>query len=205
MCPHAQVPDHKAIRYVVSHEVTLLRRGLRRLLEDEPDLEIVAEAENAAQALRHILEQRPNVVIADPTLFGCAPPEAEQLILRESPDTRVVFLPSANPDESGPGALHQSKCTMRETSAEEFVAMVRGSAAAGGAVGCGAAVDASSPARNPASRTRWVALAVPTTRLRSSISSSAKGAVFGIGDTFISGDRSGRRHIARLRRMIFFK
>jgi DNA-binding NarL/FixJ family response regulator len=129
VCPHAQVPDHKAIRFVVAHEVTLLRQGLRRLLEDEPDFEMVAEAENAAQALRHILERRPNVVIADPTLFGCDPPEAEQMILRESPDTRVVFLPSANPDERWPGALHQSKCTMRETSPEEFVTMVRGSAA----------------------------------------------------------------------------
>ena len=152
MCPHAQVPDHKAIRFVVAHEVTLLRQGLRRLLEDEPGLEMVAEAENAAQALRHILEQRPNVVIADPTLFGCTPPEAEQMILRESPDTRVVFLPSANPDERWPGALHQSKCTVQQTSAEEFVAMVRGSAAGSFVVSGGAVSEF--PVDDMASRKR---------------------------------------------------
>ncbi len=128
MCPHAQVPDHKAIRYVVAHEITLLRQGLRRLLEDEPDLEMVAEAENAAQALRHILEHRPDVVITDPMLFGCPPLEAEQMILRESPETRVVFLPMSNLEERWPDAPKQSKCTQQETSAEEFVALVRGSA-----------------------------------------------------------------------------
>jgi two-component system, NarL family, response regulator NreC len=153
VCPHAQVPDHKAIRYVVAHEVTLLRQGLRRLLEDEPDLEIVAEAENAAQALRHILEQRPNVVIADPALFGCSPPEAEQMILRESPETRVVFLPSASSDERWPGALHHSKCAARQTSAQEFVAMVRGSAASAALVMSGGDVS-EFPVDDMASRKR---------------------------------------------------
>src|SRR5215831_17441940 len=115
------------IRCVVVHEVTVLRQGLRRLLEDEPNLEIIAEAENAAQALRHILEYRPDVVIADATLFGCAPVEAERIILRESPETRVVFLPSANLEDR-PQRLDRGKCAVRQTSAEELVAMVRGSA-----------------------------------------------------------------------------
>ena len=59
--------------------------------------------------------------------------------------------------------------------------MVSGSAGSGGAAGCGAADDASTPARKPASQARCVGLAGPTTRLRSSISSSRNGAVFGIG------------------------
>src|SRR6516165_1159509 len=70
--------------------------------------------------------------------------------------------------------------------------MVRGSAATGGGTGCDAEVDASSPARKPASQTRWVGVAVPTTRLRSSISSSAKGAVLGIGERGIGCHRSAR-------------
>src|SRR5215831_18496080 len=84
--------------------------------------------------------------------------------------------------------------------------MVRGSAAARGVICCGASVDASSPARKPASQARCVAVAVPTTRLRSSISSSAKGAVFGIGERGIGCHRSewrlGRSHLYR---RIFFK
>ena len=61
--------------------------------------------------------------------------------------------------------------------------MVRGSSGRVSAIGCGAGLaETSSPARKPASHARCVALAGPTTRLRSSISSSAKGAVLGIGD-----------------------
>src|SRR5262249_18372896 len=41
------------------------------------------------------------------------------------------------------------------------------------------------PAKKPASQARWVGLAGPTTRLRMSISSSANGAVLGIGEIFI--------------------
>jgi DNA-binding NarL/FixJ family response regulator len=68
----------------------LVRQGLRRLLEDEPDLEVVAEAENAARALRQIQEYRPEVVIADATLFGSTA-RAEQLILEESPTAGSFF------------------------------------------------------------------------------------------------------------------
>src|SRR5215470_3680433 len=74
--------------------------------------------------------------------------------------------------------------------------IVSGSAGRAGAAGCGAtapAAAASRPARKPASQARWLALAGPTTRLRRSISSSANGAVFGIGDisTLISWRRLG--------------
>src|SRR5437016_14433599 len=69
--------------------------------------------------------------------------------------------------------------------------MVSGSAAWGGAAGCGTAWAASRPAKNPASHARWVALAGPTTRLRSSISSSAKGAVLGIGESDMGNAQNG--------------
>src|SRR5215831_745789 len=128
VCPPAQIPAHRTIRCVVAHELTLLRQGVRRLLEDEPGLEMVAEAENAAQALRHVLEHRPDVVIADATLFGCAPAEAERMIVRESPETRVVFLPSAIFEERRPGAQDPAKYAVRQTSAEELVVMVKRSA-----------------------------------------------------------------------------
>jgi len=128
VCPHAQIRNDKTIRCVLAHEVALVRQGLRRLLEDEPDLEVVAEAENGAEALRQIMEHRPEVVIADPMLFGCAPAQAEQMILEESPTSRIVFLPSPSQDEAWPTASGNTKCAVRQTSAIELVTMVRGTA-----------------------------------------------------------------------------
>ena len=126
MCPHAQIRDYKTIRCVLAHELALVRQGLRRLLEDDPGLDVVAEAENGAEALRQILEHRPEAVVADATLFGCAPARAEQMILEESPTSRIVFLPSPNQDEPWPTASGSAKYAMRRTSAGELVTMVRG-------------------------------------------------------------------------------
>jgi DNA-binding NarL/FixJ family response regulator len=129
VCPHAQIPHYKTIRCVLAHELALVRQGLRRLLEDEPDLDIVAEAENGAEALRQILEHRPEAVVADATMFGCAPVRAEQMILEESPTSRIVFLPSPDQDEAWPTALVSAKYAMRRTSADELARMVRGTGA----------------------------------------------------------------------------
>jgi two-component system, NarL family, response regulator NreC len=130
VCPHAQIQrqqplDMNRIRCVLVHDHVLLRQGLRRLLEDEPDMEVVAEAGNSAEALRTVQEHRPEVVIADTHIFECVADEAERLILRESPHSKVLFL-SAHEGDRLPGArADATSCAVRETSAEELVDMVR--------------------------------------------------------------------------------
>src|SRR3954452_11975383 len=103
-----------------------LRQGLRRLLEDEPDMTVVAEAGNAAEALRAIFDQRPEVVMVDWHLFECPAERAEQLILEESPASKVVFLGTR--EEEAPLGAEKSYCAVRQTSAEELLDMVRSAA-----------------------------------------------------------------------------
>src|ERR1035438_2040073 len=81
---------NKKIRCALVHDHILLRQGLRRLLEDEPDLRVVAEAGNAAEALRMIFEHRPEVVIAAAHIFECAADQIEQMILRESANNKKI-------------------------------------------------------------------------------------------------------------------
>ena len=137
MCPHAQIQRQKLfssnrdadkIRCVLVHDHVLLRQGLRRLLEDEPELEVVAEAGNAAEALLAVLQHHPEVVITDAHIFECAADEAERLIVQESPGSKVLFLSH----EGGhlPRQMEGTSCAVRETSAEELVEMVRGSRSA---------------------------------------------------------------------------
>lgn len=102
----------------------MLRHGLRRLLEDEPDLEVVAEAGNAAEALREISEQRPDVAIVDANLFAPSAAEAEQMILRESPVSRVIFLPNTSEQSEFLGSDHP-KCVSRQSSVDDLLMMVR--------------------------------------------------------------------------------
>jgi two-component system response regulator NreC len=119
-----EVLSDKEIRCLLVHDHVLLRQGLRRLLEDEPDIEVVAEAGNAAEALRRVFEHRPHVVITDAHIFECAPEQTERLILQESAHTKVLFLTTHEgnaPESRADGA----SCAVRQTSAEELVEMVR--------------------------------------------------------------------------------
>jgi DNA-binding NarL/FixJ family response regulator len=114
------------IRCVLAQDHVLLRQGLRRLLEDQPDIEVVADAGNAAEAIQRVFEHRPDVVIADASIFGCSADQAERMIRQESGASRVLFLGMHAGEESGGGAERNgSGCAARATSAEELVAMVR--------------------------------------------------------------------------------
>jgi DNA-binding NarL/FixJ family response regulator len=106
------------------HDLLLLRQGLRRLLDDEPDMRVVVEAGNAAEALRSILEHRPDVVILDTHIFGYPIERGERLILQESPASKVVFLVTREGEDS-PSEWDGMTCAPRHTSSEELVEMVR--------------------------------------------------------------------------------
>jgi DNA-binding NarL/FixJ family response regulator len=105
VCPQEQIEreeifGNQEIGCLVAHDHVLLRQGLRRLLEDEPDMKVLAEAGNAAEALRKAFEHRPEIVIADARhMFQCAADQAERLILQESPYSKVLFLTTNEDDE----------------------------------------------------------------------------------------------------------
>jgi DNA-binding NarL/FixJ family response regulator len=131
VCPQEQIEreeifGNQEIGCLVAHDHVLLRQGLRRLLEDEPDMKVLAEAGNAAEALRKAFEHRPEIVIADARLFQCAADQAERLLLRESPYSKVLFL-TTNEDDEVPRdePADAIRCVVRQTSAEELVEMVR--------------------------------------------------------------------------------
>jgi len=113
----------RKIRCLLVHDHVLLRQGLRRLLQDEPDIDVVSEAGNAAECLRKVYELQPDVLVADAATFEFPAPEAELLVARESPRTRIVFL---SVQEHG-AQVAMVNFTVRQTSAEELVKMVRNS------------------------------------------------------------------------------
>jgi two-component system, NarL family, response regulator NreC len=132
VCPHAQIQrdflvSGNKIRCVLAHDHVLLRQGLRRLLEDESDIEIVSEATNAAECLRKVFEFRPDVVIADACVFGGSQSEAQMLISREYPQAHAVFLSMQNESSSPFAGLHAEteRCALRQTPWEDLVKMVR--------------------------------------------------------------------------------
>jgi two-component system response regulator NreC len=119
-------PAAKNIRCVLVHGHLLMQQGLRRLLEDETDLEVVGVADNATEALQRVFELKPDVVLVDARTFGLSAGDAGHLIQRESPQTKVLFLRMYEEDPwlVGPGG-EEPTSVVRHTSAEELVQMVR--------------------------------------------------------------------------------
>jgi two-component system, NarL family, response regulator NreC len=87
---HSEVAE--PIRCVIADDHEMLRYGVRRLLEDAPDFVVVGEAGDAAEALKLVLEHRPELVLLDIGMPGMSSFEAGRLIEEHCPGTRVVYL-----------------------------------------------------------------------------------------------------------------
>jgi len=80
------------IRILLADDHTILREGIRSLLDDEADMEVVGEAEDGMQAVKLANQLEPDVVIMDiamPLLNGL---EATRQIRRNHPQTKVLIL-----------------------------------------------------------------------------------------------------------------
>ncbi len=80
------------IRILIADDHELFRRGLRMVLEDEEDIEVVAEAEDGAAARDLAIRERPHLAILDvkmPKLTGL---QATREIRERAPDVSVLIL-----------------------------------------------------------------------------------------------------------------
>lgn len=80
------------LRLLLGDDHTLVRQGLRKILEEKPEWDVVAEAGDGREAVRHALALHPDVAILDigmPQLNGI---EATRQIVRRAPDVRVLIL-----------------------------------------------------------------------------------------------------------------
>lgn len=107
------------------HDHVLLRQGLRRLLEDAPDVEVVAEAATAEEMLQRVFGHRPDVVITDAAVLAMTPEQVQAMILRSAPRTQVVFLSTREERSSASNDLPADNLAARQTSAQELLQMVR--------------------------------------------------------------------------------
>lgn len=87
-----------AIRILLADDHSLFRLGLRRVLEDYPEFEVVAEASTGIRAVDMAREHHPDIAIVDVGMKELNGVEATAQILRQSPDTAVLIL-SMHSDE----------------------------------------------------------------------------------------------------------
>jgi len=81
-----------SIRVLIADDHKIVREGLRSLLEKQPDMEVVAEAEDGRIALSLVQETLPNVVIMDVAMSNLNGIEATRQIMIKAPGTKVIAL-----------------------------------------------------------------------------------------------------------------
>jgi DNA-binding NarL/FixJ family response regulator len=112
---------------LIADDQALVRVGLRKILENEPETTVVGEAVDGEDAVTAVGRLRPDVVLMDirmPVLDGI---EATRRIVRAQPDTRVLILTTFGLDTYVYDALRAgaSGFMLKDAPAEEITAAVR--------------------------------------------------------------------------------
>jgi two-component system response regulator NreC len=120
-------PTPAAIRIVLADDHTVVRSGLRMLLDSEDDFEVVALASDVESAGRYVRGHHPQVLVLDLNMPGGSTLEAIPVIRGESPDTQIVVLtmqqePAFAREALGAGALGY---VLKEAADDELVEAVR--------------------------------------------------------------------------------
>lgn len=80
------------VRVVIADDHPVVRRGLRQLLEAEPELQVVAEGGDLDAARRYVLGHHPDVLVLDLNMPGGSSLDAIPDLRAEFPDTAIVVL-----------------------------------------------------------------------------------------------------------------
>jgi two-component system, NarL family, response regulator NreC len=81
-----------SIRVLVVDDHAIVRTGLRRVLDAEPDIETVGEAPSAERAVFEAIEHTPDVVLMDVVMPGKSGIEGLPALLQAVPDAKVLIL-----------------------------------------------------------------------------------------------------------------
>ena len=87
------------IKLVLADDHAVVRSGLRMLLQAQPDIEIVGEAESGKEALAQVLRLQPNVILMDIQMPGMNGIEATRQIKEAGEDTAVLALTMHEDDQ----------------------------------------------------------------------------------------------------------
>ncbi len=122
---------YMTIRILLVDDHSVVRQGLRLYLKYDPELEVVGEAADGAEALRMARALKPDVVLMDllmPVMDGIA---ATAAIRRELPGTEVLALTSVLEDASVVGAVRAGAIgyLLKDTQAEALCQAIKAAAA----------------------------------------------------------------------------
>jgi DNA-binding NarL/FixJ family response regulator len=119
--------NREPIRVVLVDEHAVLRQGLRRLLEDEPDIEVVGEAGNGLEAVAVTRGLAPDMVLMDAVMPRLSGLEATKQIKQSNPATAILVLSAYGDDRYVLGLLEAGAAgyLLKTATAQEVIHAIR--------------------------------------------------------------------------------
>ena len=94
------MPSGERIRVMIVDDHSIMREGLKRVLEQTREFEVVGQAGDGEEAVRVAAEVLPNVVVMDVMMPKMDGVEACREIMAASPETRVVMLTASSEEDA---------------------------------------------------------------------------------------------------------
>ena len=115
------------VRVALADDQPLVRSGLRVLIADTPDLDVVGEAATGEEAVELARELRPDVVVMDIRMPGMDGIEATRRITADGGPTRVLMLTTFDEDDHVYGALRTgaSGFAVKDMALDDILAAIR--------------------------------------------------------------------------------
>jgi two-component system, NarL family, response regulator NreC len=88
----ASLPEAETIEVVVADDHALMRRSLRRLLESEQNVRVIAEADDLTGAVAHVRGRRPHVLVLDLGMCGVSSLQTIGALRERTPETQIVVV-----------------------------------------------------------------------------------------------------------------
>ena len=136
-------PPKDPLRVIVVDDHDLFRSGLRRLLHEHDDLDVVADARRGDEAVQKAAELKPDVVVMDINMPGMSGVEATRVVLDASPDTAVLMLTVTSDENAVLDAVlaGASGYLLKDATLPEIVRGIRAAAAGESLIAPSVAVD----------------------------------------------------------------
>lgn len=80
------------IKILLTDDHALVRSGIKRLLEDSKQVQIVGEADSGEDCLKMVQELKPDIILMDVNMPGIGGVEASRRILQRNPDQKIIIL-----------------------------------------------------------------------------------------------------------------
>ena len=115
------------ISIFVADDHPIVRRGIRDLLETEPDIAVIGEAANGREAVAGVSELKPDVVLMDLVMAPVDGIEATRQIKAQQPDVKILVLTSFATDDKVFPAIKAGALgyLIKDTAPEELVQAIR--------------------------------------------------------------------------------